>query len=448
MNVQQRIADLEATRTAKVERMSQLSKSVADENRAKNAEERREFDGLKADIANLDAELADERVLLEVQSKAATPVTETRSTIPTQQTRINVQSRREKGLGFSALIQCMASAHIAKMNPVDVARKAYPDWPEVAKEIEAMQWKAATAAGDTVSTTWAGPLAPVMPLTNEFVELLRPQTILGRLPGLNPVPFNSSVPVQTSAGAAHWVGQGLSKPVTAMAFTSVNFPLYKMSKICVLTKELVAISNPAALPIVQREMLNQLVEFADTQLLLSSVALVANVNPASLTNGVTGTAASGTGETNIRQDLRALLSSFSAANFPLTGVVLVTSEDILFRIATAVNALGQTSFPGIGLSGGTVYGVPIIGSNAVTEEQIVGIHAPSILVGNNNQMEVSISEEASLQMDDAPTSPPTSATVFQSLWQENKVGIRVEQFAGWLKARSTAVNRIHTIAYV
>lgn len=460
MNVQTRISDLEATRATKAERMSQINSSAANEQRTKTEDERKEFDALKSDIERLDADLADERVLLEVQSKTSTPVNGRDSVNGSRArdgvTRIN-GTNRPKGHGFSCIIQALASAHIAKMDPAVLARRAWPDWPEIAKEIEFMQWqranggdihKAAAGAATTTSTSWAGPLAQIMPSTTEFIELLRPQTILGRISGFVPVPWNTRVPRQDSAGAANWVGEGVSKPVTVMSFSSVDFPLYTMSKICALQKQLVAISNPSALPIVQREMLRQLIEFSDTQLLLSTVALSAGVNPASLTNGVTGTAASGTAEANMRQDLRALLASFSAANYPLTEVVLVTSEDIMFRLATAVNSLGARSFPDLGITGGSIFGVPAVASNSVTEEQIVGIHAPSVLVGSDNQLEVSISEEATLQMDDAPTSPPTSATVLESLWQTNRIGIRVEQFQGWLKSRTTAVNRIHTIAYV
>lgn len=452
MNAQQRILDLENAKDAKVLRMSQINDTVANDGRTKDAEERAEFDKLAADLAGIESELTDARILEAAQGAAATAVvakdTATGSRARAEVTRIKATANRPAGHGFACIIQAMASAKMAGMNPVDLARRQWPDWPEIAKEIEGMQYKAAVVAGTSTTTGWAAELAPIQPLTDEFVAILRPQTLLGRIPGLTRVPFNSRVPIHSSAGTAHWVGQGLSKPVTAQVFTSADFPVYKMSKICVLTKELVALSNPGALPLVQREMVNQLIEFADTQLMLSTVAISSTVNPAAITNGVTGTVTSGTAEANIRQDLRVLLNSFSANGYPLSEVVLVTSEDILFRIASSVNTLGMPSFPGLGITGGTVYNVPMIGSNSVTEEHLIGLHAPSVLVGPDGGMEISVSEEASLQMDDAPTSPPTSVTVFQSLWQENKIGIRVEQFAGWLKARSTAVNRIHTIAYV
>ena len=59
------------------------------------------------------------------------------------------------------------------------------------------QTKAAVAVGTTTDATWAGPLVVTQPL-NEFLELLRPRTLLGRIPGLRQVPFNVSVPTQTT----------------------------------------------------------------------------------------------------------------------------------------------------------------------------------------------------------------------------------------------------------
>jgi len=453
MNNQQRIAELENAKDLAVQRMDQINEITAnDDYRGKDEAERAEFDKLAAQLKQIDAELADRRIVLTAQSKAATTVvaTDTATGSQARSQRIAVKSRDEPGMGFARVVQAMVAAKTSGMGAHDIARKAWPDHPEVAKEIEIMQWKAAAAAGTTTDSTWAGPLAVIQPLASEFIGILRPLTLIGRIPGLRNVPFNSKVPRQDSSGTAHWVAQNAPKPVTVMAFSSVDFPIYKMSKICVLTKELVAISNPSALPLVRDSMVETLVQFMDTQFILSTVALSAGVNPASITNGVTGTASSGTAEANMRQDLRVLAKSFSDNNIPLSEVTFVTSEGIAFQLATAVNALGQTSFPNMGVTGGTLYGVTTVASNAVTEAQIVGVHAPSVLVGEEDGLEISVSEEATLQMDDAPTNPPTSVTVLESLWQTNRVGIRVERFAGWLKARSSPapVNRIHTIAYV
>src|SRR6185436_17832230 len=107
--------------------------------------------------------------------------------------------------------------------------KSYKDAPEVELMV-----KAAVAAGTTTDSTWAGPLAVAQPLVDEFLELLRPRTLLGRIPGMRQVPFNVSVPSQTTGGTYGWVGQNKPKPVTKADFSTVSVPSAKAAGIIVL----------------------------------------------------------------------------------------------------------------------------------------------------------------------------------------------------------------------
>ena len=47
-------------------------------------------------------------------------------------------------------------------------------------------------------------------------------------------------------------------------------------------------------------------------------------------------------------------------------------------------------------------------------------------------VELDISKQAAIQMDDAPAAP-AATNVVQSLWQENKAGNRAERFINWTK---------------
>ena len=66
---------------------------------------------------------------------------------------------------------------------------------------------------------------------------------------------------------------------------------------------------------------------------------------------------------------------------------------------------------------------------------------------NDGQVMLDASNQASLQMDNAPTNPPTATTVMVSLWQMNMVGIRAERFINWTKRRAGAVQYITGAAY-
>ena len=69
-------------------------------------------------------------------------------------------------------------------------------------------------------------------------------------------------------------------------------------------------------------------------------------------------------------------------------------------------------------------------------------------MADDGQVIVDASNQASVQMDSAPDSPPTASTTLVSLWQMNMTGIRAERWINWLKRRSTAVGYIQNAKYV
>jgi predicted permease len=173
----------------------------------------------------------------------------------------------------------------------------------------------------------------------------------------------------------------------------------------------------------------------------------ANVKPASITNGVTPLTTAGNSEANIRSDLGALLAQYANNNLGIAGLVLVMSATTALRLSIMVNTLGQRSFPNIGITGGTLEGIPVIVSenpgltdSSANGRLVVAVNTNDILLADDGQVTIDVSREASLQMDSAPTNPPTASTVLQSLWQQNLIGIKAERFITWAKGRSTAVS--------
>jgi HK97 family phage major capsid protein len=364
---------------------------------------------------------------------------------------ISTRPHREKGIGYARYAMALAASKGSRM---EAAQYAQDTWGDGADDVIAllrrpkMTEKTAVAAGTTTASGWASQLAEQTNLVAEFIELLRPATLIGRVPGLRGVPFNIKVPTQTGGGTYSWVGQGQPKPLTAPTFSQATLDIAKAAGIIVLTEELIRYSSPSAEALVRDEMIRGIGAFLDDAFIDPTAAAVANVNPASITNGVTGTAASGTTEADAREDLNALLKALADDNYPLGEVVLITSESIAFTLGGLVNPLGQPSFPGLSVTGGTIRGVPVIASNSVGA-QIVAVLSPSILLADDGGVELDMSREASVQMDTSPD-PQESVdanTVYVSLWQMNMVGLRAERFINWKKARSTAVDRIHTVAY-
>lgn len=449
MTTQEQITSFEAKRAADVARMNAIM--TAADGATLDETQNEEYVTLEREVESIDGHLPRLKKLEQFNAKAATAITSTTKTEEASAMRagaapvVLVTSMLPKGTAFVRF--CMAVASSKGDSYQAMARaKAWKDTPEVLQMMEHhLNGKAAVAVGVTTDSTWAGPLVVTQPL-NEFLEMLRPKTLLGRIPGLRQVPFNISMPSQTTGGTYGWVGQNKPKPATKADFATVTVGFAKASGIIVMTEELVKLSTPSAEATVRDEMINGMAAFLDTQFVDPAVAAVAGVNPASITNGASTAAASGATAAAAKADLAASVQVFTAAGVPLEGSVWLMNDSNAFGLSQSLNALGQPLFPGVSITGGSIYGIPVVVSNNVSN-RVVLVHAPSILYADDGGVSIDVSREASVQMDTAPTDPTDATTVLISLWQRNLVGLRADRFISWTRARSAAVRYISAAAY-
>jgi len=451
MTIQEQITGLEHRRAADFARLAEIQTTATAEGHTKDAAQREEFDTLKLGLKAIDAELVDLHDMERLNLTKATPITSTTSAIAASELRgggvptpvITVTSPLPKGTAFTRMCIALARGKGDSYQTLQIAKSWKDSTPEVEQMIEHM-WhtKAAVAPGTTTDATWAGPLVVTQPIA-EFLELLRPRTLIGSIAGLRHVPFNVSVSAQTAGGTYGWVGQGLAKPVTKAAYATVTLPFAKAAGIIVLTEELVKLSTPAAEGLVREEMIAGMAQFLDTQFCDPAVAVAANVSPASITNGASTAASSGVTSAAAKLDLAASVAVFTAANIPLSGSVWLMNDSNAFGLAMSVNALGQPLFPGMSITGGSIFGIPVVVSNNVGA-RIILVHAPSVLYADDGATQIDVSREASVQMDSVPDSPATATTVLVSLWQNNLVGLRAERWITWKLARAAAVRYITT----
>jgi hypothetical protein len=188
-----------------------------------------------------------------------------------------------------------------------------------------------------------------------------------------------------------------------------------------------------------------LVERVDRDLLDPAEAGTANVQPASLTNGLTALTSAGTSADNVRTDLANLVQTLRAAN--LRGpIAIVLPDSLLTGISFMVNSLGQPEFPGLDGDGGTFKGIRFIGSEYVANASgggnlVVAIAEREVFQSSDGGVRVDASREASLQMLDNPTnnSATATATTMVSMFQTNSVAFRGEWDINWQKRRTDAV---------
>lgn len=292
------------------------------------------------------------------------------------------------------------------------------------------------------------------------MEYLRPQTIVGKfgqgaIPSLRNIPFNVRIAGQTSGGAGYWVGQGAPKPLTKFDYNATNLTWAKVAAISVITDELIRFSNPSAEALVRNGLVDALRERLDIDFIDPGKAAVANVSPASITNGVAAISSSGSDEAHVRADLRALWAPFIAANIAPTTAVYIMSSTTALALSLMVNALGQRAFPDISMNGGTLLGIPVIVSEYAKNTGgsagglVILANASDIWLADDGGFTLDASREASLQMDDAPSVNSATGTESQlvSMFQTNSVALRAERFINWQKRRSAAVSYLDAVTW-
>jgi HK97 family phage major capsid protein len=409
--------------------------------------QKEEYETLKGELVEIDEHLVRLGETERLNKGAARPVGELLPAPVKQKLtpRIEVtRSNLPKGTAFSRYAMALARGKGNLETAAQLARQ-WTDTPEVETIL-----KAAVAAGTTTDATWAGPLVQYQSMASEFVELLRPASIVGRLPGLHRVPFNIKLPRQTAGASAGWVGEGAPKPLSKLAFDTIQLGAFKVAVIVVITEELARFSNPSAEALIRSDLIAAIAQFIDSQFLDPAKALVAGTSPASITNGVAGQTPSGTTLDAAFTDLTNLVNLFSTANHPMTSMAWVMTPAMAATLGTSRNVMGVPDFPGLGAEGGTLFGFPVITSTNIvpgaTASRIYLIETSEILFADEGIM-LDSSREASVQMNDAPDNPATATTVLVSLWQHNMVGIRAERFVNWLPRRTGIVQWIENAAY-
>lgn len=455
----EQIAEFEATRVSKAAEMEAIMTKAAEAGETLDADQSEQFDTLEAEIAAIDKHIGRLKQMQKAQAANAKPVTEEAGAqrmanvkaldFKEVQVRAKNTQKLEPGIAFARAAKCLALGHLEHRDAIGIAKSLYEGQDSIIAATQRLVTKAAVAAATTSDATWAGPLVgDETSVFADFVEYLRPQTILGRfgtngIPSLRRVPFRVPLIGQTSGGDGYWVGEGQAKPLTKFDFERKTLEPLKVANIAVATMEVIRDSSPAADGIIRDQLAAALRERLDIDFIDPAKAAVAGVSPASILNGVAGIPSSGNTADDVRADIRAMFNAFIAANnAPTSGVWLMPATTAL-ALSLMQNPLGQAEFPGISMTGGELFGLPVIVSEYIPTSSagavVALVNASDIYLGDEGGVDLSMSTEASLQMDNAPDNPTTASTVLVSLWQRNLVGFRAERAINWARRRASAV---------
>jgi HK97 family phage major capsid protein/HK97 family phage prohead protease len=476
-----------AARAAKAARQAELMETANERGETLDEAEAQEYDELGGEIKSIDAHLKRLDDLEKHNAAMAKPVTAgngadgAANRNPGSIVRVS-GPQLEKGIAFARVVRCLGLAQGNRAEATQIAAQMYQDDPRISGMLKAATMagsvasdlifdviKAGVPAATTTDNTWAKPLVPaeITGIAADFVEFLRPMTILGKfgtggIPALRRIPFRTPIVGQTTGGLGYWVGEAKAKPLTQFAFSRTSLTPLKVANISVSTEELLRDSSPSADILIRNGLAEALQARLDTDFISPSKAAVAGVSPASITNGITPIdAGKGKDGDAVRTGIRLIMQSFLAANNPPTSGVWIMSNQTALALSLLTNTLGQPEFPGITMTGGTFAGLPVITSEYVPLSgspgggMVVLVNAGDVFLADEGGVAVDMSREASLQMDGAPTmqaagsgSPqvPVPTTVV-SMFQTNSVAFRAERTINWALRRTSGVRWLNTVIW-
>lgn len=442
MTYAQQLAQIKATIEAKRKQMGEILTQAVKSGRTPNDDEETQIKALEDDIDRLEKNAERLNKLIKSVENAQNP-TQIAGDNPEQAAAsaegepnpkeagksVKVESNLPKGIGFAQMARAKAlSSKLASkgdfVSAVEIAKSAGMH-PTVIAELE----KSAVM----MDTTNSGVLVPTSPLVNEFIELLRAQTIIDKLAKyMRAGDFNSTIAGMATGATSAWVGEGEPKPVTNATFNSVELKRHKVAGIAVLTDELSRFNKFNG----DRRILDDLIESNRLLLDLTFIDDQAQsaTRPAGSLHGATILTATGNEEAQIKADLAKLRQVFIKANLSLSGAHYIMSETRASEWAELVNPLGAPVFAGMQAETGkkTLNGLPVIESESASN--IVELVKPSeFYLADEGQVEVSYSTEATITM-------PNKTLVH--LFQENKEAIRAERYITWAKRRPMAAAAI------
>ena len=451
----EQIAEITARREAIAKKMNEMATKSFEAGETLG-DKREEFNSMKEEIQELDEQVKSLQDLEVINKATATPAKGNSaeqaksSRTPTASSSkpanfATAKGSEEKGLVFARFAKCLGAAKGDKKEAIELVEQNYPN-DDVIKNIAVAYsksyQKAAVAPGTTTNSSWAGALVGAeAAAVADFLEYQREASLFGQIGSkVNHIGFYQPWIEQTSGGEAYWVGEGKPKPVTKFDYRRDVLSPLKVANIAVLTREVVEWSSPKADIQVRDQLAAAINEKLDIDFLNPLKAAVANVSPASITNGVTPLVSSGGTAANIRQDISRIVQAGIAIAKTRKDFFFVMDEVTYSSAQMMYNPLtGLNEFPDLNASVPTLAGFPVYVTNYVKRDSsggmIVFVKGSDIYLADEMGIEISWSDQASIQLNDAPVDGATQLT---SLWQNNLIGYRVERFINWTKARQNS----------
>jgi len=362
--------------------------------------------------------------------------------------------KRKKGQLATMAFVAMAKAHTFNANPIEVAKEMYGDQEDVQIMV-----KAATAPADTTTATWAAEL--VREGYGEFMDLLLPATIYGRIPSVLNLNFGKDGSIVLPSWAegrdlsGGFVAQGAPIPVKQGAFGTTVLTPKKMAVISTFTKEVFSKSIPAIEMLVRNAIIQDTAKAIDAALLdngARSAIRPAGLQDATGTGAANINASAGATVANIIADANGVFTRLSAAEMGERGVWLMNPARV-YGLQTKQLTTGQFAFPEV--FDNTFMGHAIVKSTSVPADVVAFIDEQSFIKASDVTPNFSVSDQATLVMaDDADeistggaSAAGVTANAVRSLYQTDTMALKFTLGLDWMVYRKAGVQILNTVAW-
>jgi len=304
----------------------------------------------------------------------------------------------------------------------DFASQQYPDSPEVA---HAIQTKAATG-GHALATD---PSLEKLGIYDAQTALLlaADSGFEAARSRMRELPFSVPVPRQTDGGAGgSWVDEGAPLPAVAWAYDVVKFQPVRCGAVCVFTEDV--LRSPAAESVIRNSILGAQGR-TETRLFLDPSSAPIGNAPGSITYNATVTVPSASN----------MLANITTSGKGLAWIGRLPDLALFASIGSAGYSLTSPDLPR------SLLGIPAIIAPNSPPYQITLVDFSEIAYAAS-PLELDLSEQASVEMESAPTNavlggsplaPIPTETV--SLFQSDSTAFRCWRFLNWTVARPGAV---------
>ena len=291
--------------------------------------------------------------------------------------------------------------------------------------------RAPVAAGDTGTPTWAAELVEYRNASEEFVEMLRPQSALMQL-ATRTLDFGRmdsiTIPTQTAGTAGGYLAEGAAIPVGKLTTGQITMAPRHLGIIVAITEQLANSSAPDALTLVRDDMI------AGTATAIDVAALGQVVRSTTVPGGIYNAANTAVGTTAVAQtevltritlDVLAAEQNMATANIPGAKVWIMNSSEYLM-LNHARDGVGQYAFREE-LSRGTFSGHRVVVSNNQPVTNVGLVAESQLIMGRKGGPEISTSSDATINASTAPVAdlvggPPVDPV--SSMFQLRQLAIR------------------------